>query len=80
MTFEPTLVGATWLCPCTDAYGQSAHLVEAASFHKPTDTTEDGRTVENFHCDQNGDVWQKVTDVAGGFAWQYLGRQGALAL
>ena len=72
MTFEPTPITGGFVCPCTDAYGEQATLVDIP--HDGTDHLPDGGHVHNYACDQNGDRWQYVERADGSAAWHYLGR------
>lgn len=76
MTFEPTPITGGFICPCTDAYGEQARLVEL--YHeKITDKLPDGRTIQNYECDQNRDQWQLIAAPGGAATWHYIGRRHA---
>lgn len=72
-TFEPTPVSGAFICPCTDAYGEQARLVELSS--SVTNKLPDGSIVRNYECDQNHDRWQLIEAPDGSATWHYIGRR-----
>lgn len=74
-TFEPTPVTGGFICPCTDAYGEQAELIETFRNPTTTDKAPGGVVIRNFACDQNGDRWQLIEAPDGSATWHYIGRR-----